>query len=70
MVAPALPALVLMWTFTAEGLLGFLAGGSKEKAVPELELTLLQELKRMAAQPRATEVRKRSGLFMKLPDLR
>jgi hypothetical protein len=60
-----------MWIFTAEGLLGFLAGGSKEKAVPErdVELMLPQELKRMAALPRAKEVRKRSGLFINLADL-
>jgi len=53
-----------MWTFTAEGLTGVLAGGSKEKAVPGLELVVPQELRRIAALPRATEVRKRSGLFM------
>jgi hypothetical protein len=53
-----------MWIFTAEGLLGFLAGGSKEKAVPEREVMFPQELRRMAALPRATEVSNRSGLFM------
>jgi len=45
-------------------LLGFLAGGSNENAVPEPELMLPQELKKMAALPRATEVRIRSSLFM------
>jgi hypothetical protein len=58
-----------MWIFTAEGLLGVLAGGSKEKAVPELELMLLQELRIMAALPEAMELRNRKGLFMGRLDL-
>ena len=54
-----------MWTFTADGLLGFLAGGSKENAVPEPPvLTFPQELKMMAALPRAIEVRIRNCFFM------
>lgn len=59
-----------MWTFTADGLLGFFAGGSKEKALPEVPgLTFPQELRMMAAVPRATEVRSRSDLFMVGSDL-
>jgi hypothetical protein len=52
-------------------LLGFLAGGSKEKAEPEPEpeLMLPQELKRRAAPPRAKEVRKWSVFFIRLLDI-
>jgi hypothetical protein len=54
---------------TAEGLLGFLAGGSNEKAVPDLaELTLLHELRRRAALLSAKGTRKRSDIFIRLPD--
>jgi hypothetical protein len=50
---------------TAEGLLGFLAGGSNENAEPELvELMLPQELKSRAAQPSAMGTKKRSDVFI------
>jgi hypothetical protein len=54
-----------MWTLTAEGLLGCLAGGSNENAVLELdELMLPQELKSRAAPPSAMGTKKRIDVFI------
>ena len=58
-----------MWILTAEGLLGFLAGGLNEKEVPEGEVpTLEQELRRRAAPLMASVPRSWSEFFMGLPE--
>ena len=58
-----------MWIFMAEGLLGFLAGGSNEKDVPETERVVVpQEQKRSADPPKASVARKRNDRFIRLRD--
>lgn len=53
----------------ADGLLGFLAGGSNEKEVPEADLLVVpQELRRSEDAPKARIARMRSDWFMRLPD--
>lgn len=43
---------------------GFLAGGSKENAVPGSEFVVAQELSKMVAAPMELAIRSRNGLFM------
>jgi hypothetical protein len=58
-----------MWIFTAEGLLGFLDGGSNEKDVPEADLLVVpQEHKSSVDTPKARVVSKRSDWFIRFPD--
>jgi hypothetical protein len=61
-----------MCILTFEMLVGFLAGGSNEKEVPEAPpvLVVWHELRKRAALPRAMVARRRSGLFIKISSLR